>query len=191
MQRAAAPLLIFLTGLAAPNAVPTPASPPAACALITGDELEAAQQSELSEATATELVRDGLAVSRCFFRTRDFARSVSLEITRRLPESRDAGGPRERWQAMFHGDADKEEREHEPSRGGAGTEEGEKQEPQPIAGLGDEAFWLGTGTYGVLYVLEGELYLRISAGGPGSREEKLLHSRVLATRALARLAGGG
>ena len=100
---------------------------------------------------------------------------------------------------MFHDSTAAGEREREPSRREDGAEEakergGEEGEPEAkpeaVAGLGDEAFWLGTGTFGVLYVLDPEAILRISVGGPGDREAKLAQSRTLAAKALARLAGG-
>jgi hypothetical protein len=100
---------------------------------------------------------------------------------------------------MFHDPAAAGEREREPSRREDDAEEakergGEESEPEakpePIAGLGDEAFWLGTATFGVLYVLDHEAILRVSVGGPGDREAKLAQSRALAAKALARLAGG-
>ena len=193
---------ILLLVLAEPAAAPTAtaAAPPAsACSLLTGEELAATQGSELAEANATALVRDGLAVSRCFFRTRDLARSVSLELTRVDAAIPDRDAVRHRWQSMFHGQAEVGEREREASHreGDAeeakehGEEAGEPEgKPEPVAGLGDEAFWLGTGTFGVLYVLEDQAFLRLSVGGPGDREAKLGQSRALAKKALARLAGG-
>jgi len=196
---AAATLFLFLV---APGTAPATASatPPfSVCALITSEELAAAQGSELAEATATAQVRDGLAVSRCFFRTRDFARSVSLEVTRADSKSNDSDGLRRRWQAMFHDKSEEREREREPVRrddeaeeaAERGVEEAEREaKPESIAGLGDEAFWLGTSSYGVLYVLESDLFLRLSVGGPGDRDTKLGQSRAFAAKALARLAGG-
>ena len=194
------PSAILLLVLAGPHAAPTATAvvpPVSACSLLTGEQIAAAQGSEFVESGPTAFVRDGLAVSRCFFRTRDMARSVSLDLARADPASRDAEVVRHRWQSMFHGKAEAGECGSEASpcndfaeeaeeRGG---EEGEPEaKPEPIAGLGDEAFWLGTGAFGVLYVLEGDAFVRISAGGPGDRESKLAQSRALATKALARLA---
>ena len=198
MLAAAAILLLIL---AEPSVTPaaTGAAPAAsACSLLSGGDLAAAQKSELVEAAPTTLVRDGLVVSRCYFRTRDLARSVSLELTRLDAASPDQDAVRHRWRSMFHEPAAGGEREREPSRREDEAEEakergGEESEPEakpePVAGLGDEAFWLGTGTFGVLYVLEDEAFLRISVGGPGDRETKLARSRALAAKALARLAG--
>jgi hypothetical protein len=198
LPAAALLLLVLAEPATAPTA--TGAAPPAsACSLLTGEELAATQGSELADANATALVRDGLAVSRCFFRTRDLARSVSLELTRVDAASPDRDAVRHRWQSMFHGPPDVGEREREPSRreGDAeeakerGDEEGEPEgKPEPIAGLGDEAFWLGTAAFGALYVLDDDVFVRLSVGGPGDREAKLAQSRALAVDALARLAGG-
>ena len=196
------PAVALLLALAEPAAPAAIGAAPAAsaCSLLTGEDLAAVQGSELAEANATALVRDGLAVSRCFFRTSDLARSVSLELTRVDAASPDRDAVRHRWQSMFHRPAEVGEREREPSRGEddaeeakeRGAEESEPEaKPEAVAGLGDEAFWLGTGAFGVLYVLEDDAFLRLSVGGPGDREAKLAQSRALAAKALARLAGGG
>ena len=196
------PAVALLLALAEPAAPAAIGAAPAAsaCSLLTGEELAAAQGSDLVEATPTTLVRDSLAVSRCYFRTRDLARSVSLELTRVDAASPDRDAVRHRWRSMFHDPAAAGEREREPSGREDDAEEakergGEESEPEAkpdaVAGLGDEAFWLGTGTFGALYVIDGDAFLRISVGGPGDREAKLGQSRTLAAKALARLAGGG
>ena len=82
MLPAAAILLLVLAEPAAAPTATAAALPASACSLLTGEELAAAQGSELVEAAPMTAVRDGLAVSRCYFRTRDLARSVSLELTR-------------------------------------------------------------------------------------------------------------
>jgi len=199
VQLEAATLLLFLAGSGVASTTASATPPSSACGLLTGADVTAAQGSELAEATETANVRDGLAMSRCFFRTRDFARSVSLEVTRADAANHDGDGPRRRWRSMFHDKAAESEREREPvlrSDGAEETaeraeEEREREEnAESIAGLGDEAFWLGTSGYGVLYVLSNDVFLRLSVGGPGDREAKLGQSRTLAAQALARLAGG-
>ena len=62
-----------------------------------------------------------------------------------------------------------------------------KPPPKPIAGLGDEAFWVGDPLSGALYVLKGEIFLRVSVGGPTDEAQKIKRARALASRALKRL----
>lgn len=198
---AAAAMLLIVLAESAPTPAPAATSsvqPASACSLLTGAEISASQGSELVEAGPTDFARDGVAVSRCFYRTRDMARSVSLDLNRADPAGHDPEAVRHRWQTMFHGKDKAGECESAAAPCAAPTEEAEERgreegepesKPEPVAALGDEAFWLGTSAFGALYVLDGDLFLRLSAGGPGDREAKLAQSRALATKALARLAG--
>jgi hypothetical protein len=192
--------------LAAPAAAePAPAAG-APCGLLTAEEVAEVQGSAVVEAQGGELVRGELAVARCFYRAADYARSVSLEVVGRDP-ARDGGpDPASRWRSLFHGEGSPdgagaaEEAEEEEGGGwrlhpqGAAaapeTTADARPEAQPVAGLGDEAFWVGTAVYGALYVLEGEAYLRLSLGGPGELAEKLERARRLAARVLPRLTAG-
>ena len=72
-------------------------------------------------------------------------------------------------------------------RGGE-EEEGEgKNPPRRIDGLGDAAFWTNNPVGGVLYVLKGEVFIRLSVGGPDKPEIKLAKSKALAEKVLPRL----
>ena len=53
--------------------------------------------------------------------------------------------------------------------------------------MGDEAFWVGDPLTGALYVLRGEVFLRVSVGGPRDQAQKIKHARTLALYALKRL----
>lgn len=171
-----------------------------ACALLTHEEVAGVQEDEVVEATPSRQVSAELEATRCYYRTADFARSVSLEVTRRDPSLGDGPGARERWRSLFAGAGDEEEpkgepegrsRRHHPSgeiAAPAGASD-ERSEAVAVAGLGDEAYWVGTAVYGALYVLRGDAYLRLSLGGPGDLESKLERARRLAAAALPRLAG--
>jgi hypothetical protein len=198
--------LAWLAGAPAPGLTPGDLPPPAApaaldaCALLTHDEVAGVQEDEVVEAAPSRQVSDELEAARCFYRTGDFARSVSLEVTRRGPSLGDGPGARERWRSLFAGAGDDEEREgeaegrsrrHHPSGEIAAPAEApdERSEAVAVEGLGEEAFWVGTAVYGALYVLHGDAYLRLSLGGPGDLESKLQRARRLAAAALPRLAG--
>ena len=72
--------------------------------------------------------------------------------------------PKEWWKQTFHRDEGEKE-EH----GGEGErereEEGKRTPPKKIDGLGDEAFWVASPVGGAMYVLKGDVYLRLSTGG--------------------------
>src|SRR2546423_1305669 len=66
-------------------------------------------------------------------------------------------------------------------------EEGEANPPQPVPGIGEEAFWLGSPKAGALYVLKGDNMVRVSVGGPDDMKTKIEKSKKLATLVLKRL----
>ena len=90
-------------------------------------------------------------------------------------------GPRDYWQTQFKRE-DREEREEADEK---------KNEPRRMAGLGDEAFWVGDPMAGALYVLRGEVFLRVSVGGPRDQAQKIKRARTLAIYALKRLDASG
>jgi hypothetical protein len=165
-----------------------------ACSLLTGAEVSSVQGDEITGTQAAPGNSTRLAVSQCYYQAKTPAKSVSLEVTRRLPGQARALSPREFWEERFESAEHEKEREREgkgedkkrkDEKPGA-RDEGEEEEgapPQKVAGIGDEAFWAGNRVMGALYVLKGDTILRISIGGvtdPGVRLEK--------TKALARLA---
>ena len=70
-----------------------------------------------------------------------------------------------------------------------GTAKRKKSGPPPekIDGVGDEAFWLGNRFGGVLYVLKGNSFFRISVGGAGDKAAKIDKSKKLAQMVLKRI----
>lgn len=153
---------------------------PDACALLEAADIAAVQEAKLIETKASEDQEGKAAVRQCFFRTEPVARSISLRWVS-APEHGDADAARERWQAVFHG-------EHDEAEGGEKErEEEEGSPPQPVAGLGDEAFWTGDAASGALYVLSGKSFLRISIGGVSDAAARLEKTKRVAQAALRRL----
>jgi len=146
-----------------------------ACKLIAPSEIEAVQGEAVLDAKSGERRTGGFAIAQCFYTLPSHANSVSLEVTRLDPEQSTSSGPRERWKKLFHGDGD---------------QEGEKEsgKPQPVSGVGDEAFWSGNPLVGALYVLKDNSYLRISIGGAEDASVKIRKTKALAQKALKRLA---
>lgn len=164
------PFFFLLAMAAAAHISARPAAPPRnACQVLTRGDLAAVQGEEYTEAT---LSTRG-ATSQCFYQLPSFVKSVSLDLTRR--------GGREYWREHFEGGEEKE-------REGEREEEGEvKKPPLRVRGVGNEAFWVGSGKAGSLYVRKGDALLRVSVGGGGTETEKIERSKELARRAMRRM----
>jgi hypothetical protein len=146
------------------------------CSLLTSGEIESVQGEPVIAAKESRPERGPVAVSQCFYTVRTFSKSVSLEITRPRRDGRKR--PRELWGEMF---GYLRERRREP-------EEGEKSSPpRKIAGIGDDAYWVGSDFAGGLYVLKGDAWFRVSVGGPEREAVKVEKLKKLARRAVARL----
>ncbi|HJP93290.1 MAG TPA: DUF3558 family protein [Pyrinomonadaceae bacterium] len=146
-----------------------------ACAMLTSQDIESVQGETLKETKLSEKSADGLNVSQCFFTLPTFTNSISLSVTQKAdgPGARD---PRQFWRETFHREKDRGE-----------EEEAESRPPQKISGIGDEAFWMTSPAAGILYVLKGSSYVRISIGGRGDQQTKLSKSKALARKVIDRL----
>lgn len=134
------------------------AAPRNACEVLTRADLAAVQ----GEAYADTKHSSRGITSQCFYQLPSFANSVSLDVTR---------NGRELWLENF--DPEHPERKKHP--------------PQPVKGIGDEAFWVGGHMAGSLYVRHGDAVIRVSVGGKGTEEEKIAKSKTLAKIALKRM----
>lgn len=157
------------------------------CSLLTNIEIKTVQGQEPAQNVPSEQPAGSFQFTQCFHRTPEFTNSVSVAVGIPLATDSKRSGPRQYWRQRFHGqksrDADEEKKE--------APGEKEKRPPKRIAGLGDEAFWVGDPKTGVLYVLKGEVFLRLSVGGPGDETEKIKRARALASQALKRLPASG
>ena len=157
-----------------------------ACALLTSADIQATQGEPLKETKGSEHTTGAFAISQCFYQLASFNKSVSLEVTQKAPNYSGPESPREFWNEKFRPTANKnEDRDREKGRGG--EEEVEGRPPQPVPGVGDDAYWVGSRPVGALYVLKGDSYLRISIGGPEDEAEKIKKTKALAQQALKRL----
>lgn len=192
--------------LSSQNSNTTAAAQPAQkldpCSLITPSEIASMQGEEVKETKASPGNSSRLAVAQCFYQTATPSKSVSLELTQRLPAQPGALSPRKFWKESFeHGEREGERgretkresekeraREAEKREGRGGEEEEEEGNPPTrIAGVGDEAFWAGNARVGALYVLKGDSIIRISVGGIPDQNARLEKSKALARLALQRL----
>jgi hypothetical protein len=155
-------------------------------------------------------------MSQCVFVTQSFAKSASLAAATPGIDDPSARDLRAFWHNQFHSPHKREHEEGRPasinipeksafsdSREAAAKEEASahgtltaEQEddsehiiraPRPISALGEEAYWVGGPLSGALYVLEGNLFLRISVGGVPKESTRIAKSLSLASAILSRL----
>lgn len=162
-----------------------------ACALLTAAEIEAIQGERVEETKPSVQPGGGLFATQCLFRTPTLSKSVSLSLTASDPLHPVALTARQLWQKQFHSlevESDEESFEGksvakklEPER------ERESRKPRPVRGLGEEAYWVASPVAAALYVLKGEMFLRVSVGSAGQESERMEKSKALARTALRRL----
>ena len=166
---------------------PSPQAKPKlnACAMLTSQEVESIQGEAVRETKLNEGSADGLNVSQCFFTLPTFAKSISLAVTQRAdgPGARD---PRQFWTDTFHRDKEAQ-RDRDREREQGENEGEESRPPQKISGIGDEAFWMTSPAAGILYVLKGSSFVRLSIGGREDQETKIRKSKALAGKVIDRL----
>ena len=145
------------------------------CSLLTNREIEAVQGHTPAQKVASEQPSGSFRFTQCFYRTPEYTNSVSVAVGLPLETDSKRSGPRQYWQQQFHPKV-------KPAPGRK-----KKPPPKPITGLGDEAYWVGDPLSGALYVLKGDLFLRVSVGGPTDEAQKIKRARALASHALKRL----
>lgn len=156
-----------------------------ACAMLTSQDIETVQGEAFKETKLSESSAEGFNVSQCFFTLPTFTDSISLVITQRA-EGAGARDPRQFWKENFH--QDKERTNDGDRERGREKEEGEESRPPlKISGIGDEAFWMTSRAAGILYVLKGSSFIRISIGGPGDQQTRIRKSKALARKVIDRL----
>jgi hypothetical protein len=165
----------------------------AACKLITTDEVGAVQSTTISETKSSEGPSGEYLITQCYYAATGPNLSISLAVTQRDPKNSSAPSPREQWERTF-GRFDKEqqsemkeEEKNEGLKGSGREEEKNARPPKKIEDVGEEAFWSGNRFGGALYVLKGDVFIRVSVGGPDNEETKIEKSKTLAQKALSRL----
>lgn len=149
------------------------------CRLLSDAEVRAVQGHAPTQKISSEQPAGSFRFTQCLYRTPEFTNSVSVAVGIPLATASQRSGPRHYWQERFHGQVS------------AAPGRKKKEPPKPIAGLGDEAFWAGDPKTGALYVLKGEVFLRLSVGGPPDETQRIKRAKALASRALKRLHATG
>ncbi|HEY0077898.1 MAG TPA: hypothetical protein VGB73_04570 [Pyrinomonadaceae bacterium] len=142
-----------------------------ACALIKPSEIESALGDKVTATKGGSRAGSPFAVSQCFYTTANFINSVSLEVNQTRPDDDGQNSLLDFWKKTF-----REARDRRKS-----------QKPQPVAGVGDEAYWVGTSKMGALYALKKDKFVRVSVGGADAPEVKIQKSKKLLEYALKRL----
>lgn len=162
-----------------------------ACSLITNDEVQKIVGSPVTDTKPSTSSDASFRFSQCFYNAQIFNHSVSLAVTERNPTSPTARDPKVLWKesfSRFEGEAAEREGDEEKKKSmGEDEEEGRGSPPKKIEGTGDDAWWTANRTGGALYVLKGNVMIRISVGGPDTEKEKIDKSKALAAKAVSRL----
>jgi hypothetical protein len=114
-----------------------------------------------------------MAFSDCYYTviSSDGSKNLSVHLRVLRDEAQGGGALKGFWEERFRGAREKKKTE----------------KPRPVAGVGDEAFWLGNNVMGALYVLAKDRVVRVSVGGPEEEGAKVEKSRRLAEKAIQRL----
>ena len=172
------------------NAVEPRVSP---CVLITNDEVGAIQHATVTDAKSSSGISGAMLMSQCYYSAKEPNMSVSLAVIEHNPQDASAPDAKSYWTQSFHrftGDESDEEKPGEKKEKLGGVEREEKEKgvpPKRLDGIGEEAFWSGNRFGGALYVLKGDVFIRVSVGGPDNEETKIEKSKTLAQKALSRL----
>lgn len=169
------------------NSGTSPASIPAtntsgldACLLIKKSEIAAVQGAQVQSMVPNAERNGDLVVSQCYFmvNSADGSKnlSVHLQVTQADPKGSNPKAVKDYWERSFRTAGGKSER----------AENKKGTDGEPVAGIGEEAFWVGDDRMGVLYVLKKDKLIRVSIGGPDSKN-RLEKSKTLMAKALGRL----
>src|SRR5947207_4809211 len=165
----------------------------APCSLITNEEVGAIQHATITDAKSSAGVSGGMLMSQCYYSAKEPNMSVSLAVIEHNPQDASAPDAKSYWTQSFHrftGDESDEEKPGEKKEKLGGVEREEKEKgvpPKRLDGIGEEAFWSGNRFGGALYVLKGDVFIRVRVGGPDNEETKIEKSKTLAQKALSRL----
>ena len=162
------------------------------CGLLSKEEIHGVTGSSITQNLSSGRSDGSLRTSQCVYVANPANRSISLVVTQADSLDPRKRSPRDLWADRFgryrgeskenKEEVDKEDEATRDLNKGL-EEEREARPPRQISGLGEEAFW----TAGSLYVLQKDIFLRLSIGGPEPEADKLEHSKALTKLVLKRL----
>jgi hypothetical protein len=161
-----------------------------ACSLATREEVGAIQGAKMLDPQSSEGPAGDFQLSQCYYGSAEPDRSVSIGLMQRDPKDSGTRTITQFWHETFDrfasAENEKEAEQKRPENNGEDGEQHEGMHPQKIEALGEASYWLGNPMGGILYVLKTDRMLRISFGGPGNTDDKLVKSKALAQKALSR-----
>ena len=146
--------------------------------LLMSSEIESVIGEPAKQAVTSARTEAGFAISQCYFQTATPAKSVAVTVTSRGPGS-EAKEPRQLWAEKFHGEGNAEKEIEEPQRRPA--------PPEKVEGVGDEAYWIESGSTGALYAIQANRFIRVAIGGSDGKAIRIDKAKRLAELVLKRL----
>jgi len=146
--------------------------------LLTSSEIESATGEPAKQAVTSARTEAGFAISQCYFQTATPAKSVVITVTSRGPGP-DAKEPRQFWADKFHGEGSEEKDSEEVQR--------RQIPPEKVEGVGDEAYWVESGSTGALYAIQANRFIRVAVGGSDDKAIRIEKATRLAQLLLNRL----
>jgi hypothetical protein len=153
------------------------------CSLLTSAVIQRVHHAKVLATKPSQSPSDGFTYSQCFYQTEKFAESVVLTIT--VPDKAQPTAATEFWKEKIVKASQTEVAEETPTTKASAKQH--RHKPLAVAGLGDEAWWIGDRNAGALYVRRGERFFRVSVGGGGTKDVKTQQAIALARSVLARL----
>jgi hypothetical protein len=151
------------------------------CALIKKSEIATMQGAPVRSVVPSNQTNGSLAISQCYYvvSSADGSGNLSVHLQVMQADPKSPNAAKDYWERAFG----------ERNEGAANEEEKEgRKPPQPVAGVGEEAFWIGNGKAGAVYALKKGNVVRVSVGGPDDANTKIEKSKTLAAKVLKRLA---
>jgi hypothetical protein len=146
--------------------------------LLMSSEIESITGESAKQAVTSSRTEAGFAISQCYFQTATPAKSVVVTVTSRGPGP-DAKEPRQFWADKFHGEGNEEKESEEPQR--------RQAPPEKVEGVGDEAYWVESGSTGALYAIQASSFIRVAVGGSDDKAVRIEKAKRLAQLVLKRL----
>ena len=165
------------------------------CEMLSSADIQTVQGEAFTSSKPDKRTNGPFLVANCFYTLPTYSKSVSVELMRPA-SSGDGAASRDFWDRRFHNtnaEADEEQAEraeaskNSPAKTREAEQEKQHARPQPVSGLGDEAFWAGSQINGSLYIRHGSNIIRISIGGPDDQSVKIEKAKALVERVLSRL----
>ena len=150
----------------------------AADKLLMSSEIESITGEPAKQAVTSARTEAGFAISQCYFQTATPAKSVVVTVTSRGPGP-DVKEPRQFWEEKFHGEGTNEKDSEEPQR--------RQVPPEKVEGVGDEAYWVESGSTGALYAIQANRFIRVAIGGSDDKAIRIDKAKRLAQLVLKRL----